>query len=372
MKIICIHQSAELYGSDRSFLQVVEFLNRNDLVEELLVLLPTDGPLVDELIKRNISFRIEELFILRKIYLRKMQLWKLFSPLLSLFRRYQIYRSYDVIYCNTTVIMEYYLVAPFLRKKEKIIHVREIPDRILSRFFTRMINFGNIRAVFNSLNTEMGFKDVLQSSVIYNSFEGFGETDSYENQTSVKENTLNLLVIGRINDWKGQDLAIDALAILDSHFDFKLRIVGSPYEGNEWILDSLKQRVKLHNMGDKVEFIPFTINPKEHYEWCDVLIVPSKKPEPFGRIAIEAMSIAKPVIAAFHGGLSEIIKDDQNGFLFIPNSKESLNSCIAKYFGDAGVQLRKEHGRNGKQIFDSKFSSKIFESKLSSLFRLDN
>jgi hypothetical protein len=55
MKIICVHQSADMYGSDRSFLQVVIYLSQSGDFKKITIVLPRTGPLVSELEKLNVD-----------------------------------------------------------------------------------------------------------------------------------------------------------------------------------------------------------------------------------------------------------------------------------------------------------------------------
>ena len=132
--------------------------------------------------------------------------------------------------------------------------------------------------------------------------------------------SLRLLLIGRINTWKGQEFLIEALSTIpeSKRSSIHLRIVGSPFEGYEYLETDLTQRVDKYGLSKQVEFIPFCNDPTEHYHWSDYVVVPSTKPEPFGRVAVEAFSAGKPVIAANHGGLTEIISHSIDGFLFTP------------------------------------------------------
>ena len=57
MRILCLHQSADLYGSDRSFLQVVEYLKSSGKFELITVILPRTGPLVSELQKLDVDVK---------------------------------------------------------------------------------------------------------------------------------------------------------------------------------------------------------------------------------------------------------------------------------------------------------------------------
>src|SRR3989442_10336277 len=60
------------------------------------------------------------------------------------------------------------------------------------------------------------------------------------------------------------------------------------------------------------------------YDWCDVVVVPTITPEPFGRVAVEAMSRGRPVIGTATGGLTEIIDDGQTGYLVPPSNPSAI------------------------------------------------
>jgi glycosyltransferase involved in cell wall biosynthesis len=132
-------------------------------------------------------------------------------------------------------------------------------------------------------------------------------------------------------------------------------------------VSQLQKKVESLGLSNQVEFLDFVSDTAEIYAWSDVVIVPSTKPEPFGRIAIEAMSLCKPVIAANHGGLPEIIENDVSGFLFEPNNTTSFVNALTKYANDR--ELLAQHGRNAKRVYDEKFSLNGFYKKLDSIFK---
>jgi N-acetyl-alpha-D-glucosaminyl L-malate synthase BshA len=65
----------------------------------------------------------------------------------------------------------------------------------------------------------------------------------------------------------------------------------------------------------------------------DVFLLPSEH-ESFGLAALEAMSCALPVVASNIGGLHEVIKDGETGFLFDPHDVEGMSDTILALFGD--------------------------------------
>jgi glycosyltransferase involved in cell wall biosynthesis len=209
------------------------------------------------------------------------------------------------------------------------------------------------------------FEKLDNSVVIHNAFEGFEKEISAE-IASRQDQPLRILLIGRINGWKGQDFAIESLVKMQSS-PVLLRIVGSTSAGNEDLVLQLRKKVDNLGLSTQVEFLDFVSDTAEIYAWSDVVIVPSTKPEPFGRIAIEAMSLYKPVIAANHGGLPEIIEDSVSGYLFEPNNTTSFVNALTKYAEDRA--LLKQHGSNAKRSFDEKFSLNGFYKKLDSVFK---
>ncbi len=364
MTILCLHQSSELYGSDRSFLQVVKYLRESRAFEKICVALPRQGPLVEELEKLQVEVIFLSMSLLSKTYLKTLQWGKIVFPLLQFRKKMKLMSSYDILYVNTSVILDFYAFAPFLRNK-KVLHIREIPSNWLGKILSYLIKRSNAYVIFNSFSTQKSFAHFNRSVVIHNSFEGFFALppQTWEDRSS---GPLKILLIGRINHWKGQDFAIEALSKLRAE-PFLLRIVGSTFQGNEAILDELKNQVQQLQLSDKVEFIDFMANTQDIYQWADLVIVPSKKPEPFGRIAIEAMSLGKPVVAANHGGLPEIVDDKKSGFLFQPNDIQSFIDCIRSYL--ANRDLLRHHGTKSLELFQERFSTKKMNEKLDEIFK---
>lgn len=364
MKIVCFHQSADLYGSDRSFLQVVEYLVTSGRFSKITVVLPRTGPLSEKLELLGVEIKIMELSLLSKTYLKKLQWGKILFPLLRFSQKKKLIEQYDVLYVNTSVIMDFYVMAPFLSLR-KILHIREIPAGWLGKMLSAFISKSDALVIFNSESTRRSFAQFRKSVVIHNAFEGFPFDLRGDSANEAGSGPLKVLLIGRINTWKGQDFAIDALAKLGTP-SVHLRIVGSTAAGNEDLLVHLKQKAAALGLGNQVEFVDFIENPAEEYKNADVVIVPSIKPEPFGRIAIEAMSVGKPVIAANHGGLPEIVEHDRNGFLFSPGDIESFNGFLRIYIQDKSLLRR--HGIASREIFMEKFSIETMREHLEEVF----
>jgi len=358
-KILCLHQGSELYGSDRSFLSAVESISTTGaLVNSIL---PSEGDLAPLLRDTGSIVEFYPYGVLRKQKLKKpfIYTWEILRAIYFYIRKF---KSYDVVYINTTVMLSALVAAAFYRFSAKKIycHIREIPDRKSIAIFKFLLVLSGAKLIFNSEATKKSFK--LSGKVVYNGVEELNFDVAEQKSTSVK----NILLIGRINTWKGQSLLIDALEKLSekSDFSFNARIVGSPFEGYEYLEAELVRRVKGNSVLEKkVQFYSFCADPTEHYAWADYVLVPSIKPEPFGRVAIEAFSAGKPVVVAAHGGLIEIVTDRHDGYLFQPGSVDSLCNALLGLSEPDSEQYR-HLSRMAKLTYLERFSMKSYQENI--------
>ena len=108
------------------------------------------------------------------------------------------------------------------------------------------------------------------------------------------------------------------------------------------------------------------------YKVSDIIISSSIEPEAFGRVAVEAQSMEKPIIASNIGGSNETIIDNITGFLFDSGSAKSLSEKILKVlnFNDT---LLKSIGIEGRKNIANKFNvEKMCFSTYSEYKRLFN
>lgn len=314
MKVLMIHQGSELYGSDRSFITAVDALVSSGVRVD--VVLPARGE-INNLID-NISCNV--------IYMpcgviRKKNLKRPFWMIKDLFDGVLFYKGilkeYDIIYINTVVVFSALIAVRFFKKKS-FCHIREIPSGLFGRIIKSLVCFSKTNLIFNSLATQNYFK--LNGTVIYN---GVAEPVSFYKEIDFWSCTpLEILLVGRINSWKGHSLLFKSLILLPDNIlkRINISVVGSVFSGNENYLSELKKFVSDNSL--PVNFFSFTDDVSVFYKNCSFVIVPSEKPEPFGRVAIEAFSYGKPVIATNHGGVVEIVDHGINGFLFEPNHIE--------------------------------------------------
>jgi len=176
-------------------------------------------------------------------------------------------------------------------------------------------------------------------------------------QYGLKENDIMVLFLGRLVWVKGVDKLIAAMPqALQKTPDAKLVIVGLG-DMREY-LERMVQNLKLQ---DVVKF-RFEFIPEEeriaHYAACDVAVFPSVY-EPFGIVALEAMSMQKPVVVGASGisGMREIVipsGQEQNGFHVNPNDPTDIAWGITSAVQDP--QRKLQLGQNGRKKVLQEFS----------------
>jgi len=153
-----------------------------------------------------------------------------------------------------------------------------------------------------------------------------------------------VLFVGRMVYEKGPHVFVDAaLSLLSRRQDVKFVLVG---EGP--MRKSLMDKVYRSGFWHKFYFTGFVedIELYELYEVCDVAVFPSLY-EPFGIVALEAMSVGKPVVASDVGGLSEVVVDGLNGLKVPPGDVWALSYAIERLIGNPSKA--EEMGKNGAQ-----------------------
>ena len=150
-----------------------------------------------------------------------------------------------------------------------------------------------------------------------------------------------IAVVGRISDWKGQDLLVRALASPRLRQRGVLGLVaGDAWPGAEWRRDAVLALARDLGVGDRLLLAGFRNDVENVYGAADLVAVPSTAPDPLPGAAIEAAAAGCTVLAAAHGGLPEIVRDGETGRLFEPGEAEAFAAAAAELLDDAELRLR--------------------------------
>ena len=158
--------------------------------------------------------------------------------------------------------------------------------------------------------------------------------DSEENRLisdwEVDRNKKTILMPGRLTAWKGQETFIEALNLVNKELgyeSFNAIILGSD-QGRDIYTKKIKRLAEQYRLTSQLKFIEHCKNMPLAYKISDIVVSASVEPEAFGRVAVEAQSMEKPIIASDIGGSNETIIDNVTGFLFQSGNAEALSKKI--------------------------------------------
>ena len=171
-------------------------------------------------------------------------------------------------------------------------------------------------------------------------------------------------VFGRLQRWKGQDIFVEAageVARLRPRTRFAI-VGGSVFGLEPEFLEGLRNRVTALGLGDRLIFTGFRRDVARLMAACDVVCHTSRVPEPFGLVIIEAMSLARPVVATAGGGPSEIIATEDHGTLVPAEDPAALTRALLALI-DA-PERRRQLGVNARERVRREFSIDVMASNL--------
>lgn len=378
-RILFLHAGAELYGADRILINLVSDLNKEKYFP--IVVLPTDGPLVDELRKRHVETHIISYPILRRKYFNVRGMFSYIKnyksgskKIIELVKNNNI----DVIHVNTLAVLEgiylkktlhaklvwhvheiithpkiaYYLTAMLTGKfADEIVTVSENVKQHLVA--SRMVPKSKVTVIYNGIDTDK-FKPHNISKGLYSEF-------------SVESNDVVIGMIGRINAWKGQMALLNAMIpLMLKNKNLKLIFVGGVFKGEEHFRSDLKAAIKNSNVSKQISLKEFRTDMIDVYQLIDVFCLPSTNPDPLPTVVLEAMSSGKPIVGFEHGGIQEMVVQNKNGILVEPNNINSLTRAIEKLVENEPLRIEMGEQSRNRAIYD--FSPKKFIEKFEKIY----
>ncbi|NRN85375.1 glycosyltransferase family 4 protein [Lactobacillus helveticus] len=342
--ILYLHAGAEMYGADKILLGLTTGLDKKKF--RPIVILPTNGILKDKLEEAGVLVHVIQYPILRRKYFNPKGIINYISnyknksdEIVKYLQENNI--QVDIIHVNTLAVLE------GIRLKKKLHvpllwHIHEIitHPQIVNRFLCWCINkYADIAVVVSGpvkehLITNGVNKNkivVIHNGVDSNIFSPNVNSDYLYKEWNVPKNAIKVGMIGRVNNWKGQDDFLDALAPLLNEFDnLYLFIVGSAFKGQEWRIEKIKKKINFLPHHDRIIFSKFRKDNYAVAHFFDILILPSTSPDPLPTVVLESMGCGCAIIGYNYGGITEMVKDDYNGKLVTPLSKKALREAVKK------------------------------------------
>lgn len=145
-------------------------------------------------------------------------------------------------------------------------------------------------------------------------------------------------MVGRLAEWKGQDVLLDALALMQHRP--RVRLIGDAQFGEHDYRDALHRQAERLGLGERVTFDGHVDDPLAAMSACDIVVHCSRKAEPFGQVVVEGMAAGAAVVATGPGGPAEIVRDRLDGVLVDPNDPQQLATVLDELVADRALRER--------------------------------
>ncbi len=156
------------------------------------------------------------------------------------------------------------------------------------------------------------------------------KVDKFAKENKIDRNKFIILLPGRLTNWKGQKIFIEAIKLISERSDiqsFETIILGSD-QGRTVYKKQLIGLTQQYRLNRVIKFIDRCEEMPVAYKIANLVCSCSIEPEAFGRISVEAQSMEIPIIASDIGGSKETIAKDKTGFLFKSGDPKSLADTI--------------------------------------------
>jgi len=156
------------------------------------------------------------------------------------------------------------------------------------------------------------------------------KADKFAKEHNIDRNKFIILLPGRLTNWKGQIVFIEAIKSLLENQNipsFEAIILGND-QGRNVYKKKLVGLVQQYRLNKIVKFIDHCQEMPIAYSISNLIVSSSIEPEAFGRVSVEAQSMEVPIVASNIGGSKETIIDGKTGFLFKSGNPKDLADTI--------------------------------------------
>ena len=187
------------------------------------------------------------------------------------------------------------------------------------------------------------------------------KTETQENKLlknwGIEEKKKIILLPGRLTSWKGQELFLEAINQVNIQLGYEAFyavILGSD-QGRDLYKKKLIRMSEQYRMTKQVKFIDYCKDMALAYKVSNIVVSSSIEPEAFGRVAVEAQSMEKLIIASNIGGSNETVLDEKTGYLFESGNAKSLSEKIIKVL-NLNETILQSIGKEGRKNIINKFN----------------
>lgn len=358
--VLFVDHASALGGAEQSLLLLLQHLDRAQWQPNLACM---PGQLADRAMRSGLPCHFTYLPRLRRSPRFFMDWAQSARHLATLARQVQA----RAIYANTVRAALYAAPAARLAKRPFLWHMRDFwlsetkprymgadtaVKRLLCLSATEVI--ANSHAVAQHLPCA-GKTAVVHNGIEVDKFDPDLDGRPFRAQHDIPEDAPVVGMVGRLRPWKGQLPFLHMAAhILRQQPDVYFVVVGG---ANFAVADDYDKQV-YHlaaelGITNQVIFSGMLDDVRPPLAALDIFVHPGE-PEPFGLVNIEAMAMAKPIVAFGHGALPEIVQHDVTGLLTPPGDILALAQAVISLLGD--TETRQQMGCHGRTRAETHFT----------------
>ncbi len=400
MRILYLSQSSQLGGAERSLLDFLASLRLNQPEWSLHLIVPNAGPLVAEAETLMVSTSIVRLpAALGRLgdsgvggnagrQVSSAQLLARTGRALFSIRAYLrelrgtiVKIAPDLIHSNGFKMD----ILGMWAKPAQLPVVWHIHDYTSSRrVMARLLRLharscagaiANSNSVADDLKVVCG--EGLRVKTIYNGvnlerFSPFGPIEDLDQAAGLAPappGTLKVGLVAAMARWKGHDVFLRAISKIPHNLPIRAYVIGGQLyqtDGSQYAIDELRDLALKLGVADRVAFTGFIADSAAAMRALDVVVHASTQPEPFGLVVAEAMALAKPVIVAYAGGISEVVNDGLDALSHPPGQAEILASQIVQLV--AHPELRAKLGSAARATAERRFDRMRLGAEVTSAY----
>jgi glycosyltransferase involved in cell wall biosynthesis len=349
--ILFVHNNNDLYGAESILLELVKRLDRRSFYP--IVVLPTDTRHINRLSPRleqeGIEYHFIRMAVMRRKYfhllgalryVRDLVLGSL--SLVGLIRR----RHVALVHSNTIAVL-CGAVAAWITRRPHVWHIHEIivdpkPARRMMHSLVCHLSDAVI-AISGAVRGHI-LRDCPSCAerfqVIHNGID-VAPLSREPGNAKIREefgvplNSPLVGMAGRVCRWKGQLLFLEAAKLASqAKPELYFIAVGGVFDDDVAYMERFRNAADRSGLEGRFIVSDFRSDIREVMNSFDIFVLPSTQPEPFGLVVLEAMALAKPVIASAHGGPMETVCHGETGYLIPPNDSRALADSILKLADD--------------------------------------
>ena len=369
--ILFVDHAPSLGGAERSLLLLLERLPAQNWT---CALAGVPGTLLEEAAQRGAAVYPLHLPRLKRSPRFALDVWQSAQAIAQVARQTKA----SLLYANTVRAAIYAALAAKIARRPFIWHMRDFwlsetrPRRLWFDTVGKHLLLGAARCVIaNSQATAAHLPTSSKVHIIHNGvdvslFDPALDGRDFRRRCHISAHAPLVGVVGRLRPWKGQAAFLQMAALVrqqapGAHF---LIVGGDPFQladGYTQELDALAQSLHL---ADHVTFVGQTHEVAAALAALDVFVHPGQ-PEPFGLVNIEAMAMAKPVVAFAHGALPEIVQDGVTGLLCPSDDAAALATAVLALLEDD--DRRRNLGAAGRQRVLENFTAARMAAEVAEL-----